>query len=84
MFGALGTGLVLLKNLVLPGVGKYTVVGDQRVAESDPDANFFLHDSCVGRSRAECTTVLLEELELDVKVVLFMICEFQFLKGVFF
>ena len=67
LFGASGTGCEILKNLVLPGVGKFTVIDDQRVAESDLGINFFLDESCVGKSRAECTAALLEELNPDVK-----------------
>ena len=67
LFGASGTGCEILKNLVLPSIGEFTVIDDQRVAESDLGVNFFLDEGCVGKFRAECTAALLEELNPDVK-----------------
>ena len=60
-------GVETLKNLILPGVGSYTVVDDNIVAENDLGINFFLTDESLGKSRAEETCKYLTELNLDVK-----------------
>ncbi|KAF8244247.1 hypothetical protein K440DRAFT_610226 [Wilcoxina mikolae CBS 423.85] len=67
LFGASSTGCEILKNLVLPGVGNFTIIDDKNIAEADVGVNFFLDADCLGRSRAERTAALLEELNPDVK-----------------
>ncbi|KAH8915221.1 hypothetical protein BT69DRAFT_1341572 [Atractiella rhizophila] len=42
-----------LKNLVLPGVGSFTVIDPNIVQESDIGSNFFLSKESLGRPRAE-------------------------------
>lgn len=59
-------GVETLKNLVLPGVGGFTIVDPATVTESDLGVNFFLEESSLGKSRAEETSRLLEELNPDV------------------
>jgi len=66
LFGASPTGCEILKNLVLPSVGNFTVIDDSIVTESDLGANFFLDEDSLGKSRAERTAALLEELNPDV------------------
>eukprot|EP00123_Amoebidium_parasiticum_P017236 comp23764_c0_seq1/m.41152 comp23764_c0_seq1/g.41152 ORF comp23764_c0_seq1/g.41152 comp23764_c0_seq1/m.41152 type:complete len:535 (-) comp23764_c0_seq1:146-1750(-) len=61
------TGTELLKNLILPGIGTFTVVDGHNVSGSDAGCNFFLEESCIGRPRAESVTGLLQELNPDVK-----------------
>jgi NEDD8-activating enzyme E1 regulatory subunit len=66
---ALGTGVVgveALKNLVLPGIGNYTIVDDATVSEEDLGVNFFLEEESLGKSRAAETCRLLQELNPDV------------------
>lgn len=60
------TGVEALKNLILPGVGKYTILDSAIVAEADLGVNFFLDDTTLGASRAEHTCKLLQELNPDV------------------
>ncbi|KAL8854371.1 MAG: hypothetical protein Q9221_000858 [Calogaya cf. arnoldii] len=60
-------GVETLKNLILPGIGSYTIVDDNIVAESDLGINFFLIDQSLGKSRAEETCKYLTELNPDVK-----------------
>ncbi|CCX07335.1 hypothetical protein FPQ18DRAFT_381308 [Pyronema domesticum] len=67
LFGASATGCEILKNLVLPSVGKFTIIDDKIVTEADLGTNFFLDEESVGKSRAERTAALLEELNPDVK-----------------
>lgn len=56
-----------MKNLVLPGVGAFTVVDDKIVDETDIGSNFFLLQSSLGKSRAEVSMALLNELNSQVK-----------------
>jgi amyloid beta precursor protein binding protein 1 len=67
LFGASATGCEILKNLILPSVGKFTVIDDKKVEESDLGVNFFLDKDSVGKSRAERTAALLGEMNPDVK-----------------
>ncbi|KAI9728554.1 MAG: hypothetical protein M1834_007582 [Cirrosporium novae-zelandiae] len=64
-----GTGLVgieTLKNLILPGVGHFTILDDATVQEEDLGINFFLEEESLGKSRAEQCCKLLNELNPDV------------------
>lgn len=65
--GAGTVGVETLKNLVLPGIGKFTIVDDAVVNEADLGVNFFLDDSCLGQLRSECCTKLLQELNPEVQ-----------------
>lgn len=59
-------GAEALKNLVLPGVGGFTIVDPATVLETDLGVNFFLEEQSLGKSRAEETCRLLKELNPDV------------------
>ncbi|KAK4618616.1 NEDD8-activating enzyme E1 regulatory subunit [Fulvia fulva] len=61
------TGVEALKNLVLPGIGHFTILDSGIVSEADLGVNFFLHDASLGKYRAEETVKLLQELNPDVK-----------------
>ena len=63
------TGTETLKNLVLPGIGQFTVVDDAVVTEADLQSNFFVDASFVGKPRAEAVRELLVELNPDVRGV---------------
>ncbi|KAI0154866.1 hypothetical protein GGR57DRAFT_511825 [Xylariaceae sp. FL1272] len=65
--GAGTVGVETLKNLVLPGIGKFTIADDAIVNEADLGVNFFLDKSCLGKLRAECCTKLLLELNPEVQ-----------------
>lgn len=60
-------GVETLKNLILPGVGSFTIVDEAVVTEKDLGVNFFLDESTLGRSRAEESCKLLKELNPEVK-----------------
>ncbi|CAK7263629.1 hypothetical protein SEPCBS119000_000578 [Sporothrix epigloea] len=65
-----GSGTVVietLKNLILPGVGRFTIFDDAAVKEADLGVNFFLEEASVGQSRAKCCTELLLELNPEVE-----------------
>ena len=59
-------GTETLKNLVLPGIGNFTIVDGSVVEEADLGVNFFLEESSLGKSRAEECCRLLRELNHDV------------------
>jgi len=58
-----------LKNLVLPNVGRFTIVDDAIATMADKNNNFFVDLHSVGRPRAEVVTELLAEMNPDVKGV---------------
>ncbi|KAI9829850.1 MAG: hypothetical protein M1819_005948 [Sarea resinae] len=59
-------GIETLKNLVLPGIGHFTILDEATVTEADLGVNFFLDDQSLGQSRAKRCRELLEELNPDV------------------
>ncbi|CCG81238.1 putative Ubiquitin-like activating enzyme [Taphrina deformans PYCC 5710] len=59
-------GTETLKNLVLPGIGSYTIIDGQTVTAQDTGVNFFLDVDSVGASRAQKTCEYLQELNADV------------------
>ncbi|XP_075229316.1 nedd8-activating enzyme E1 regulatory subunit APP-BP1 [Lycorma delicatula] len=67
LINATGTGTEILKSLVLPGIGAFTIVDGKKISEEDIGSNFFLDADSCGRSRAEVATQLLLELNSDVK-----------------
>jgi hypothetical protein len=60
-------GVEALKNLILPGVGNFTIVDEEKVSEIDLGVNFFLTDESLGKSRAEECSKYLNELNPEVK-----------------
>ena len=65
--GAGVVGIETLKNLILPGVGSFTVVDEAVVEEKDLGVNFFLSEDSLGKSRAEECAKFLKELNPEVK-----------------
>ena len=61
-------GVETLKNLILPGVGSFTIVDETNVSEVDLGVNFFLEESSLGRWRAEETRKFLQELNPEVQI----------------
>ncbi|PTD06474.1 NEDD8-activating enzyme E1 regulatory subunit [Fusarium culmorum] len=51
--GAGTVGVETLKNLVLPGIGQFTIADKSVVGYEDLGVNFFIDDSWLGKSRAE-------------------------------
>ncbi|KAH8839270.1 hypothetical protein MCOR27_005020 [Pyricularia oryzae] len=64
--GAGTVGVETLKNLVLPGIGQFTIYDPATVCESDLGVNFFLDEDSLGKSRAQCCTEMLLELNPEV------------------
>ncbi|KAK3817789.1 MAG: hypothetical protein J3Q66DRAFT_190479 [Benniella sp.] len=67
LINATAVGCEILKNLVLPGIGQFTVVDQGTVTQNDIGSNFFLDFESLGKSRAERACELLGELNEDVK-----------------
>jgi len=61
LINATATGCETLKNLVLPGIGNFTIVDGNKVQMKDFN-NFFIVEGSLGRSRAEVTKETLTEL----------------------
>lgn len=59
-------GVEALKNLLLPGVGNFSIVDEAEVSEEDSGVNFFLEEESLGKSRAEETCKYLQELNPEV------------------
>jgi len=53
LINADAVGTETLKNLVLPGVGRFTVIDDKQVSQLDLGTNFFVEPSHVGLMRAD-------------------------------
>jgi amyloid beta precursor protein binding protein 1 len=62
------TSTSILKNLVLPGIGHFTILDPNKVTAEDAGNNFFLEGpSSIGKSRAEEAVKLLGELNESVE-----------------
>lgn len=57
----------ILKCLVLPGVGSYTIVDKHSISNDDLECNFFIKDDCYGMPRAQVVCNLIQELNRDSK-----------------
>ncbi|XP_069112998.1 NEDD8-activating enzyme E1 regulatory subunit-like isoform X3 [Argopecten irradians] len=66
LVNATATGTEILKNLILPGIGAFTIVDGNKVQGEDIGNNFFLTKDSLGESRAKVATELLGELNPDV------------------
>lgn len=65
LLNATPTGIETLKNLILPGFGRYTIQDEKAVTSDDISANFFLTQESLGRNRAsECARYLGELNEM--------------------
>ncbi|KAH6690461.1 ThiF family protein [Plectosphaerella plurivora] len=60
-------GVETLKNLVLPGIGRFAIADAAKVDEADLGVNFFLDEASLGQSRAKVSAELLVELNPEVE-----------------
>ncbi|XP_065176747.1 NEDD8-activating enzyme E1 regulatory subunit-like [Sycon ciliatum] len=67
LVNASSVGTEVLKSLVLPGLGKFSIVDENRVSGADAGCNFFLPASEIGKSRAEVACKYLCEMNEDVE-----------------
>ncbi|EDL11219.1 amyloid beta precursor protein binding protein 1, partial [Mus musculus] len=66
LINATATGTEILKNLVLPGIGSFTIIDGNLVSGEDAGNNFFLQKSSIGKNRAQAAMEFLQELNSDV------------------
>lgn len=66
LIGANALGTEILKSLVLPGLGSFTIIDHHRVSSADCGSNFFVHPSMIDQSRAQVSCELLKKLNPDV------------------
>ena len=67
VISATATATEILKNIVLPGVGKFTIIDDQKISEEDAGNNFFLNEANIGQLRGQTAKDLLLELNPEVR-----------------
>jgi len=67
LVNATAVGTEILKSLVLPGLGAFTILDPNKVDGQDAGNNFFLDQGCIGSSRGEVTMRLLLEMNHDVR-----------------
>jgi len=67
LVNATALGTEILKSLVLPGVGSFTILDPAPVSPQDAGSNFFLTGESVGQPRAEVAARLLLELNHEVR-----------------
>ncbi|XP_016841229.1 NEDD8-activating enzyme E1 regulatory subunit [Nasonia vitripennis] len=67
LINANALGTEILKSLVLPGIGAFTIIDGNKVTDEDIGSNFFLDADSAGKSRAQVATQLLLELNSDVR-----------------
>lgn len=67
MLNADAVGTETLKNLVLPGIGQFTVMDGAIVSEADMGSNFFVTPESAGKPRAEVVVENLCEMNEDVR-----------------
>lgn len=67
LVGATHLGAQVLKNLILPGIGAFTVLDGQKVGVNDLGNNFFLEPESEGKDRAREVAKYLSELNPSVK-----------------
>jgi NEDD8-activating enzyme E1 regulatory subunit len=67
VIGASATSTSLLKNLVLPGIGHFTILDPNITTPEDVGNNFFLEVDSVGKQKAVEAARLLSELNDSVK-----------------
>lgn len=67
LVGATPVGCEVLKDLILPNIGKFTIIDDKKIQQEDIAANFFVESDSLNKSRAKVTKELLNELNEDVE-----------------
>ncbi|CAO1636143.1 unnamed protein product [Sympodiomycopsis kandeliae] len=67
LIGATHLGAQVMKNLILPGIGSFTVLDGQIVGPNDVGNNFFVEPESIGKPRAEEVATFLSELNPSVQ-----------------
>lgn len=67
VIGSTGLSSEILKNLVLPGIGFFTIIDDKLITEHDLGNNFFVDSNTLSQPRSEIVKSFLLELNPDVQ-----------------
>lgn len=67
LINATATGTEILKNLVLPGIGAFTIIGSGLVSLSDLGVNFFMSHEDINKSKSQVAVRYLKEMNSEVK-----------------
>lgn len=67
LINATALGTEIMKSLVLPGIGAFTIVDGEKISPEDIGSNFFLEYNFIGQSRAQIATECLMKLNADVR-----------------
>lgn len=67
LVNATSTGVEMLKNLVLPGIGNYTIIDEEPVTPASLGGNFFLHSEDIGSNRGEAVIKNLSPLNPNAR-----------------
>ena len=67
LIGATATTTEILKSLVLPGVGRFTIIDGKKVTGEDIGNNFFLDEESLNQSRGSVASRFLLELNPEVR-----------------
>src|ERR1700729_3672211 len=65
LIGANALGTEILKALVLPGLGSFTIIDHQLVTLADCGSNFFVHPSMIDQPRARVTCTFIDKPSID-------------------
>jgi amyloid beta precursor protein binding protein 1 len=67
LIGADAVGTETLKNLVLPGIGKFTIIDNAKVTQRDLGHDFFVSEEDIGLDKCEVVCKMMVEMNPDVK-----------------
>ncbi|XP_026823150.1 NEDD8-activating enzyme E1 regulatory subunit [Rhopalosiphum maidis] len=67
LINATALGTEILKSLVLPGIGAFTIIDNEVITEEDVGSNFFLTTDRIGEKRGSIASQLLCELNPDTR-----------------
>ncbi|RCK58020.1 NEDD8-activating enzyme E1 regulatory subunit [Candida viswanathii] len=67
LINATSTGSEILKNLILPGIGNFTIIDDRKVTKENLSSNFFLKNQDLQKDLASAVQKNLNELNHDVR-----------------
>ncbi|KAI5964295.1 uncharacterized protein KGF55_002237 [Candida pseudojiufengensis] len=67
LINATSTGSEILKNLILPEIGEFTIIDNRNITKEISSSNFFIRNNDIGKNVALCVTKNLNELNSDVK-----------------
>jgi len=67
LLNATAVGSEVLKNIVLPGFGQFSIVDGENVTPQDLGVNFYINKEGIGKNRAEVVSQIIAELNPEVQ-----------------